>query len=80
MFLLETFRGYVLADTGNDPDVIGNAEGTWGAPLAAAATPIMDGTNHRSFSWRCSASVPPTSGCSCTRIYTTATAGGPVLP
>ena len=46
MFLVETTRGYVLIDTGNDPDVIHNAERTWGAPLAQAATPIMEERNH----------------------------------
>ncbi len=45
-FLVETTRGFVLIDTGNDPDVIDDAEGTWGIPLAQAATPIMEKRNH----------------------------------
>jgi N-acyl homoserine lactone hydrolase len=45
-FLLETSRGYVLVDTGNDPDVITDPAGTWGVPLAEAATPIMEPINH----------------------------------
>ena len=45
-FLVETTRGFVLVDTGNDPDVIDDAEGTWGIPLAQAATPIMEKRNH----------------------------------
>jgi N-acyl homoserine lactone hydrolase len=46
MFLLETNRGYVLIDTGNDPNVINDAEGTWGVPLVRAATPIMEDRHH----------------------------------
>lgn len=46
MFLLETSRGYILVDTGNDPDVIDDAERTWGVPLAKAATPIMEARHH----------------------------------
>jgi len=45
-FLVETTKGFVLIDTGNDPDVIDDAEGTWGIPLAQAATPIMEKHNH----------------------------------
>lgn len=45
-FLLETSKGFVLVDTGNDPDVITDAEGTWGVPLATAAKPIMEPINH----------------------------------
>lgn len=45
-FLLESSKGFVLVDTGNDPDVITDAEGTWGVPLATAATPIMEPINH----------------------------------
>ncbi len=45
-FLVETTRGFVLIDTGNDPDVIDDAEGTWGIPLTRAATPIMEKRNH----------------------------------
>ncbi len=46
MFLAETTRGYVLIDTGNDPDVIEDADRVWGVPLARAATPIMSPENH----------------------------------
>lgn len=44
-FLVETTRGFVLVDTGNDPNVVHDPEGTWGAPLAQAATPIMEERN-----------------------------------
>ena len=46
MFLLETTRGYVLIDTGNDHEVIKDAESTWGVALASAAVPIMEEINH----------------------------------
>lgn len=46
MFLLETSRGYILIDTGNDPDVITDAAKTWGVPLSTAVRPIMDESNH----------------------------------
>lgn len=43
-FLVETDRGYVLIDTGNDPLIAQGqemAEERWGVPLATAARPIM---------------------------------------
>jgi glyoxylase-like metal-dependent hydrolase (beta-lactamase superfamily II) len=46
MFLAETSKGYVLIDTGNNPDVIDDAEKAWGVQLAQAATPIMTPENH----------------------------------
>lgn len=49
VFLLETSRGYVLVDTGNDPEVIKGqdvAEQRWGVPLANAARPIMEAHHH----------------------------------
>lgn len=45
-FLVETSRGYILVDTGNDPDVIKDAEEVWGRPLVEASTPIMGDHNH----------------------------------
>lgn len=48
-FLLETSRGFVLIDTGNDPEVIKGqdvAEQRWGIPLATAARPIMEPHQH----------------------------------
>jgi N-acyl homoserine lactone hydrolase len=48
-FLLETSRGYVLVDTGNDPEVIKGqdvAEERWGVPLATAARPVMEPRHH----------------------------------
>jgi len=46
LFLLETSRGYILIDTGNDPEVINDAAATWGVPLAEAVRPIMTDINH----------------------------------
>lgn len=46
MFLVETADGYVLVDTGNDPDVIADAPGTWGAELVRNVTPRMAPENH----------------------------------
>ena len=46
MFLVETSRGYILIDTGNDPDVIDHAEVIWGRTLATAARPVMATHNH----------------------------------
>ena len=46
MFLLDTNRGYILIDTGNDPDVIHDPISKWGVPLTEAATPIMTDANH----------------------------------
>ncbi len=46
LFLLETTRGYILVDTGNDPGVIHDAVGTWGQELVAAARPAMSEMNH----------------------------------
>ncbi|MHB1164108.1 MAG: N-acyl homoserine lactonase family protein [Candidatus Nanopelagicales bacterium] len=45
-FLLETSKGYILVDTGNDPDVITDAVAAWGADLAGASNPRMDAVNH----------------------------------
>ena len=36
-FLLETSKGYILVDTGNDPGVITDAVGAWGADGDAPA-------------------------------------------
>lgn len=41
MYLLETEVGHVVVDLGNDPRVIDDPEGTWGAQLAAAVRPNM---------------------------------------
>lgn len=46
MFLVDTSRGFILIDTGNDPDVMENAEGVWGRALATAARPVMEPRNH----------------------------------
>lgn len=46
MFLVDTTEGYILVDSGNDPDVIDDAEGTWGKELVAAVTPRMSRENH----------------------------------
>lgn len=45
MYLLDTELGYVLVDTGNDPKVIDDPVGTWGAELVRAVTPIMKPKN-----------------------------------
>ena len=45
-FLLDTERGYVLVDTGNDPDVITDAVAAWGADLAGASNPEMLAEHH----------------------------------
>lgn len=39
IFLVDTSRGLILIDTGNDPDVMDDAEGIWGRALATAARP-----------------------------------------
>lgn len=46
LFLVETSHGYVLVDTGNDPNVIDDPIGTWGAELVKAVTPRMRPENH----------------------------------
>lgn len=45
-FLIDTSVGFILVDTGNDPDAIDDPEGTWGPVLAAAAQPTMEPRNH----------------------------------
>ncbi len=45
-FLLETSKGYVLVDTGNDPDVIDDPERVWGPVLSGAAQPVMEPRHH----------------------------------
>lgn len=45
-FLLDTDKGYILVDTGNDPDVITDAVAAWGADLAGAANPEMTSEHH----------------------------------
>ena len=45
-FLVETSKGYVLVDTGNDPEVINDAVAAWGPDLAGAANPVMEPHNH----------------------------------
>lgn len=48
-FLVETDRGFVLIDTGNDPEVIKGqevAEQRWGVALANAAKPLMQPHQH----------------------------------
>jgi N-acyl homoserine lactone hydrolase len=44
-WLVETELGYVLVDTGFDPNVMTDPAGTWGAALAAAVTPTMKPEN-----------------------------------
>ncbi|MGI5241804.1 N-acyl homoserine lactonase family protein [Dactylosporangium sp. CA-139066] len=46
MFLVGTSAGYLLIDTGNDPGVITDPVGTWGAELATAARPLMEPHHH----------------------------------
>lgn len=45
-FLVETSRGFILVDTGNDPDVIEDPEKVWGRQLVEGATPNMKDHNH----------------------------------
>jgi glyoxylase-like metal-dependent hydrolase (beta-lactamase superfamily II) len=45
-FLVETSRGFILIDTGNDPDVITDAVAAWGPDLAGAANPRMESHHH----------------------------------
>ena len=45
-FLLDTSKGYILVDTGNDPDVITDAVAAWGADLAGASNPVMNAEHH----------------------------------
>jgi len=45
-FLLETTKGYVLVDAGNNPDVITDPIGAWGFDLASASNPDMQPQNH----------------------------------
>jgi glyoxylase-like metal-dependent hydrolase (beta-lactamase superfamily II) len=45
-YLLDTSRGYVLIDTGNNPGVITDPVAAWGAELAAGARPRMEPRNH----------------------------------
>ncbi|CAB4962473.1 unannotated protein [freshwater metagenome] len=45
-FLLETSKGYIMVDTGNDPGVITDAVGAWGADLAGASNPVMNAEHH----------------------------------
>ena len=45
-FLLETSRGYMLVDTGNNPGVITDPIGTWGFDLASASNVDMKPENH----------------------------------
>ncbi len=45
-FLLETTKGFILVDAGNDPDVITDPIGAWGFDLASASNPDMQPINH----------------------------------
>jgi glyoxylase-like metal-dependent hydrolase (beta-lactamase superfamily II) len=46
LYLLETSLGYILVDTGNDPEVIGDPVATWGKELADFVWPTMSEANH----------------------------------
>lgn len=46
LFLVETTGGYVLVDTGNNPEVITDPVKAWGPDLATAARPQMSPENH----------------------------------
>jgi N-acyl homoserine lactone hydrolase len=46
LFLVETTGGYVLVDTGNNPDVITDPVKAWGPDLATTARPEMSPENH----------------------------------
>lgn len=45
-FLVETTKGFILVDAGNNPDVITDPIGAWGFDLASAANPDMQPQNH----------------------------------
>jgi N-acyl homoserine lactone hydrolase len=45
-FLVETTKGYMLIDSGNDPDVITDPIGAWGFDLASASNPEVQPHNH----------------------------------
>ena len=45
-FLVETTKGFVLIDSGNDPDVITDPIGAWGFDLASASNPDVQPHNH----------------------------------